>query len=424
MAHGSNFTAEDIKDVLEAEPLKIPSWFRLTLYILAVCGLLSFLIELFAGDTKRAWMALQVNMLYWIVVSAGSCCFTAVFHICNAQWARPIRRIFESSVLFFSLTPILLVVMYFGHDYLFVWAHQQPPGKGPWLTSNFVFLRDIIGLLVLGWFARKAVKLSINRDLSSLKSLKLNLSSEATKRWTDEKLTKCSGLTGECTAEKNSHLLSRFSPVVVMAYAYILSFIAWDQLMSVDPVWYSTLYGALYFMTGVYLAMAFCSMLVGICTVNNELFLSKIKRKTLHDLGKLLFGFGIFWAYMFWSHYLPIWYGNLPEETAWIILRLREEPWRNLAWLVLGMNFFIPFFLGLSRDVKQVPQLLFATGAIVAIGCWFQMYLLFAPTLYPHTIAIGFVDYALGIGLLAVYFLLAVKFLSKVPLIPFGDLNS
>ena len=87
------------------------------------------------------------------------------------------------------------------------------------------------------------------------------------------------------------------------------------------------------------------------------------------------------------------------------------------------MNFIIPFFLGLSRDVKQVPQLLFGTGAIVAIGCWLQMYLLFAPTLYPHEITLGLVDYALGIGLFALYVLLAVKFLSKVPLIPFGDLE-
>ncbi len=426
MAHGTSFTAEDIKEIVEAKPLSVPAWFRLALIILAILGLLAFLVELFTGDAKRAWMALQINMLYWVAVSAASSCFTAVFHICNAQWARPIRRIFESGVFFFSLTPIFLVVMYFGHEYLFVWAHEQPPGKGPWLTSNFVFVRDIIALLVLGYFARKVVGLSVMRDLAALrdnKFKKLKLSSEASKRWKDEALTKLFGLKPCLNAQNSSHYLSRFSPAVVIFYAFMLTFFAFDQLMSVDPVWYSTLYGVMYFMTGVYLSMAFTSMLVGICTVNNELFLQKIKRKTLHDLGKLLFGFGIFWAYMFWSHYLPIWYGNLPEETAWVILRLREEPWRNLAWMVLGMNFIIPFFLGLSRDVKQVPQLLFGTGAIVAIGCWLQMYLLFAPTLYPHEITLGLVDYALGIGLFALYVLLAVKFLSKVPLIPFGDLE-
>ena len=419
MAHATNFTVEDVQEIIEAEPLKIPSWFRLTLVILAIAGLLMFLVELFTGDAKRAWMALQINMLYWVVVSAASSCFTAVFHICNAQWARPIRRIFESAVCFFSLTPILLVVMYFGHEYLFVWAHEQPPGKGPWLTSNFVFIRGLIALLVLGYFARKVVGLSIKRDLSALR----DNSQISSNRWKDDNACKCFGLDENDSVENTSHLLSRFSPAVVIFYALMLTFFAFDQLMSVDPVWYSTLYGVLYFMTGVYLSMAFASMMVGICTVNNKLFASKIKRKTLHDLGKLLFGFGIFWAYMFWSHYLPIWYGNLPEETAWVILRLREEPWRNLAWMVLGMNFIIPFFLGLSRDVKQVPQLLFGTGAIVAIGCWLQMYLLFAPTLYPHEITLGLVDYALGIGLFALYVLLAVKFLSKVPLIPFGDLE-
>ena len=355
MAHATSLTAEDVHEIIEAEPLKVPSWFKLTLFVLAIIGLLAFLIELLTGDAKRAWMALQINMLYWVTVSAASSCFTAVFHICNAQWARPIRRIFESAVFFFSLTPILLIVMYFGHEYLFVWVHEQPPGKGPWLTSNFVFIRSLIALLVLGYFARKVVGLSVIRDLSTLrdgklKNTKLKLSTDAKKRWTDDKLTKCFGLQDRCNVENTSLLLSRFSPAVVIFYALMLTFFAFDQLMSVDPVWYSTLYGVLYFMTGVYLSMAFASMMVGICTVNNKLFASKIKRKTLHDLGKLLFGFGIFWAYMFWSHYLPIWYGNLPEETAWVILRLREEPWRNLAWTVLGMNFIIPFFLGLSRD--------------------------------------------------------------------------
>jgi len=147
-----------------------------------------------------------------------------------------------------------------------------------------------------------------------------------------------------------------------------------------------------------------------------------IKRKTLHDLGKLLFGFGIFWAYLFWSHYLPIWYGNMPEETAFIILRLRVAPWRDLAWLVLGMCFIIPFMMGLSRDLKQVPVLLACTGIISSIGLWLMMYLLFAPTIYPDHIPVGMMDVAVGIGFVGLFALSAARYLERNPLIPFGDL--
>ena len=119
---------------------------------------------------------------------------------------------------------------------------------------------------------------------------------------------------------------------------------------------------------------------------------------------------------------MPIWYGNLPEETAWIILRLREEPCHTVAWFVFGMSFIIPFFLGLSRDVKQVPVLLGATGLIAAIGLWVQQYLLFSPTHYPDIVAIGLTDVAVGLAFLGAYVLSSVWFLKRYPLIPFGDL--
>jgi hypothetical protein len=87
----------------------------------------------------------------------------------------------------------------------------------------------------------------------------------------------------------------------------------------------------------------------------------------------------------------------------------------------LGLSFIIPFMLGLSRDVKQIPQLLAATGALVAIGLWLQSYLLFAPTLFPHHLPFGLVDFLMGLGFLALYALSSLCYLSRVPLMPFGD---
>src|SRR5262249_36924478 len=158
-------------------------------------------------------------------------------------------------------------------------------------------------------------------------------------------------------------------------------------------------------MGAVYLAMAWNSMWVGLVRSSHPLFTLKVERRTLHDLGKLLFGFGIFWTYLFWSHYLPIWYGNMPEETQYIILRLREQPWHDVAWMVLAMCFIIPFLLGLSRDVKQTPPLLFCTGMIVACGLWLEHYLLFTPSLYPHEIPFNVTDIAVTLGFFGAFLL-------------------
>jgi hypothetical protein len=175
-------------------------------------------------------------------------------------------------------------------------------------------------------------------------------------------------------------------------------------------------------MSSVYAAVAFVSLVVFYLTKYHSLFRSAIKRPVLHDLGKLLFGFGIFWAYLFWSQYLPIWYSNMPEFTGFMILRLREYPWRSIAWLVLGLCFIIPFFLGLSRDVKKVPALLSLTAMLALVGLWLQYYLLFAPALYPNSIGIGFKDFGVCLGFFGLFTLCVLYYLERFPLIPFADL--
>lgn len=426
MSHSlSPVTVDDIPSIVEAEPVKISLATKLFLAFLVVVGVVGFAQELANGDARRAWMALHVNFTYWFCVAAASSGFAAVFQICNAQWSRPIRRVFESALPFLCFTPLILVFLYFGHGRLFVWAHMPIPGKGVWLTSNFVYARDVLALVVLIYLIRRVITLSVRRDILAIRGGLTGLSEEQVARWKDKKFDKYAvGATSDTKAEiqKTTSLMGRFSPAVVIFYAIVMTLIAFDQIMSVDPHWYSTMFGGFYFMSAVYLAMAFAAIAIGFLRLAHPLFLQKIERRTLWDLGKLLFGFGIFWAYLFWSHYLPIWYGNLPEETAWIIVRLREQPWHSIAWFVLGSSFIIPFLIGLNRDIKQTPMLLFATALIPAIGLWVQMYLLFAPTLYPDFVPIDITDILVALGFLGAYVLCAASYLERVPLMPFGDL--
>ncbi len=426
MADGlSPVSKADIPAIVEAKPFSLGLIERAVLMALIIVGILGFATELASGSSRHAWMSLHVNFLYWFALAAAASGFSAVFHICNAQWARPIIRIFQSATPFMSWSPVLLIVLYFGHSQLFIWAHEPIPGKGVWLTSNFLFARDFLAICLLGALIRKVQFLTLRRDIGAVRFGMTGLPDSKVSRWTDKRYNKFVAGWGQNAYDELETVhekLSRLSPIVVVTYALVMSLIAFDQIMSVDPYWYSTLFGGFYFMTAVYLCMAWVSIMVGFARKHHPLFLVKIERRTLHDLGKLLFGFGIFWAYLFWSHYLTIWYGNMPEETTYIILRLRKEPWHSVAWMVLGCSFIIPFLLGLSRDVKQVPALLLATGTIAAIGMWILMYLLFAPTLYPDTLPFSITDVLVGLGYMGAFLLSAALYLEKYPVIPFGDL--
>jgi hypothetical protein len=335
--------------------------------LLIVLGVFGFIAELVRGDARHAWTALQVNFVFWFALAAAASCFPAVFYLCAARWSRPVERICAAMCPFFLCLPWVLVVLWYGRQDLFVWATEPVPGKELWLNPSFVYTRDIAACLLLAVFAYKLNYYSLRKE------------------------------TQEVDAQ-----LSLLSPLVVAAYALVMSLIAWDQIMSVDPRWYSAVFGVFYLVGAAYLALAFCCTSAAIMQSAGTVFSKTITGKTLDDLGKLLFGFGLLWVYLFWSHYLPIWYGNMPGETEWVIIRLHDQPWQSIAWVVLGASFVVPFFVGLSRSARRLPLLLFATGLIVAAGLWLEHYLLFAPTLYPHELPLGLVDLYITLGFLGV----------------------
>lgn len=427
MSHGvEKLSAEDINKILRADSFKLSSPVKLLFGLFIVIGCLFFIQGFISGGEgkRHAWMALHLNFLYFFGMSATLCGFAAVFKICNAQWARPIRRVFESATIFFSYSPIFLIILYFGAEDLFIWAREPIHGKEFWLSKNFVYIRNFIGVLLLGFVIRKVLDGSRALDIGALRGglVKGVGEDKDFKYYSEDYASYDLGSNSQEGLNAIYDRMGRLSPVCVMVYALVMSLLAFDLIMSVDPHWYSTMFGGFFFMSCVYGAMAFASIGLFFVRKYSPVMQLAIKRKTLHDLGKLMFGFGIFWAYLFWSHYLPIWYGNMPEETAYMILRLRVFPWRDLGWIVLAMCFIVPFILGLSRDVKQMPGLLALTAVIPAVGIWLLLYLLFAPTIYPNYIPLGFIDVGVCLGFVGLFALTCAKSLERYPLIPFGDL--
>jgi hypothetical protein len=191
--------------------------------------------------------------------------------------------------------------------------------------------------------------------------------------------------------------------------------------MGLDPHWVSTLFGAYYFMGSFYLALAAVTILS--CIAVSALDLGAIIRpKQFHDLGKLMFGFCVVTGDFFYAQFLVIWYGNLPEETKFIIHRLRHDPWEPIAWAVLTVVFVIPFLVFLIRKIKMkiIPMLIISS--VIFVGMWIERFLLVAPSIWKgHNLPIGITEVLITMGFLGVMALCLLVFLRKFPILPISD---
>ena len=211
------------------------------------------------------------------------------------------------------------------------------------------------------------------------------------------------------------------SPIIGIVYAFVLSLLAFDLIMSLDPHWYSTLFGAYYFMSCFYLALAalYFLSLISLKTLGLR---ETIHPHHLHDLGKLVFAFCIFTGYLFYAQFLVIWYGNLPEETRYVILRVKLTPWEPVAWTVLAMIFAIPFVLLLSRKIKMKPLPMIILSGIILVGMWLERFILVAPSIWKgQGIPIGLLEVLITAGFFGVMGLSITFFLRRVPLLPISD---
>ena len=139
-------------------------------------------------------------------------------------------------------------------------------------------------------------------------------------------------------------------------------------------------------------------------------------------MGKLLLGFCMLTGDFFYSQFLVIWYGNLPEETKYVILRVRQEPWAPLAWTVLVICFGIPFIILLSRKIKSQPKPMMALSALILVGMWLERFLLIAPSLWKgQEIPLGLSELLITAGFLGAMALTVIFFLNKFPLLPLSD---
>ena len=384
----------------------IPRTWTILLALLALVGLVAFFLGISGAQSQRAWQAYLINFVYWTGLSFGAVLFVAVLNITNAQWGRPLKRMAEALGAFLPVSFLLFWVLYPGKEEIFHWVRQPLPEKQFWLSPNFMFARNGAGLFLLTALSVALIYYSVKGDKEMAGRLKEG--------------------SGKVPAEEyqtGSHWRAQriLSPIIGIVYAFVLSLLAFDLVMSLDPHWYSTLFGAYYFMTCFYLALAalYFLSLISLKTLGLR---ETIHPHHLHDLGKLVFAFCIFTGYLFYVQFLVIWYGNLPEETRYVILRVKLTPWEPVAWAVLAMIFAIPFVLLLSRKIKMKPLPMIILSGIILAGMWLERFILVAPSIWKgQGIPIGLLEVVITAGFFGIMGLSIIFFLRRVPLLPISD---
>jgi hypothetical protein len=347
-------------------------------------------------------------------LAAGSVIMTAVLQVVRGIWAAPMRRILEANVAFLPWALTAVLCTYFGKEHLYPWARGPMPGREMWMQPDFVYLRMAILLGGLFYLMHRYIGIAVRGDIGLIRETPKH--SPQYDGWVyDPYVVDWKGSKEEIPSLQNK--MSRLAPVLIALYAVIYSLFAFEMIMSMDTIWYSNMYGGFTFMGNIFLALVTLNIMTFFLTRARPQFDKIIGKQHRWDLGKLTCGFCMFWGYTFFSQFLPQWYGNLPEETQWMILRTREYPWKSLGWITLGMCFIVPFTLSFSEDIKKVRNTFVCIGIVAFLGLWLEKYMIIMPQMSPNAIPLGLMDLGIFLGFLGIYGLSVVGFLDKFPYI-------
>ncbi len=207
-----------------------------------------------------------------------------------------------------------------------------------------------------------------------------------------------------------------YSAIYMVLFGITSSTMAWDFLMSIDSHWFSTLYGW-YNAASLWIACLAATTLI-LIYLKNQGYLPQVNENHLHDLGKYMFGFSVFWTYLWFSQYMLIWYANLPEETFYYHMRNGDPVYRGLFFLNLGLNFFVPFFVLITRNAKRRVALMTAIAASLFLSHWLDIFLEVMPGTVGHAWGLGLLEAGMLLAFAGLFLMVVFSSLAKASLVP------
>lgn len=312
---------------------------RLPLVLIALgLGALVFWAVQYMHNPSRAMFGYLFGFIVTLSLVLGALVFVLIQHVTRAGWSVALRRIPEALIALLPFFILFFIPIALSTHEIFPWTHadhidEMLRRKLPYLNEQFFLMRSFAYLLVWAvmgvWFYR----LSLAQDQGGRFEL--------------------------------TRIMQAVSAPAVIIFGLSITFASFDWIMSLQPHWYSTIFGVCFFAGCLLFALAFTT-LIAMCLQNAGLLKNAITPEHYHDLGKLMFGFTIFWAYVNFSQFMLYWYANIPEEIEFYTHRMHNG-WQILSWAIPITNFLIPFLLLMSRYLKRI-KIILALNSLWVIG--------------------------------------------------------
>jgi hypothetical protein len=343
---------------------------------------------------NRPWSALYVACFFFFMIALGALAFYAVNFAAQAGWSPVLFRVMEAITAYLVPGGIIMFVLLglsgFHINHLFVWADPEVvahdvllQGKASWLNGTWMLIRAAIFLG--GWITYRhfAVKFSRAGDLAKENDY------------------------------SNFKKTFRISAGFLVFFLYTESMMSWDWIMSFDPHWFSTLFGW-YVLAGMMVCAITTIALVTIF-LKSQGYLEIVNDSHIHDLAKFMFGFSIFWTYLWFSQFMLIWYANIPEEVTYFMTRIEDF---NLPFFgMLAMNFLFPLLLLMNSDYKRVNWFVVLTGIVILVGHYIDIFVMVMPGTVGKSWFIGIPEIGSMLFFLGLFILVVFTALTKAPLV-------
>lgn len=347
------------------------------------------------GQFFRSYL---LGFIFWIGIALGCLALLMLQHLTGGAWGMVIRRVLEAATRTLPLMLILFIPLLFGMHYLYEWTHHEA-------VANNEILRDKSGYLNVPFFL---VRAAVYFGIWILLMFLLN-------KWSAEQ---------DRTAERRliPRMRTLSGPGIVL-FVLTVTFASVDWVMSLDPEWFSTIFGLLFVAAWTLSAFSFVIAVMAMLSGRAPLE-DVVQPRHFHDLGKLLLAFVMLWAYFAFSQWLIIWSGNIPEETKWYLHRIKGG-WGVVGMALIIMHFAFPFLLLLSSTLKRNPRLLSRVALLVFFMRLVDLFWVIVPEFHRGNIGmsifewVSFIAAPIGIGGLWLAFFSWQ--LRQRPLLPIND---
>lgn len=356
---------------------------------------------------KRLFTSLWMNNVYFAGVGIIGLFFIAIQYAAQAGWSVGVKRVPLAIGTWMPIAGILMLALWFitGHD-VFHWTHASLYHPGPEFDKvingkatffffpleggsfpAFFIIRMVLFFGLWYWFYTMIRKNMLREDLEG-----------GTGFW-----------------KKNRTI----SAIFLVFFGFSSSVAAWDWVMSIDTHWFSTMFGWYVFASWWVTGLAFITLIVA--HLKSAGYLKIVNSNHLHDLGKFVFAFSIFWTYIWFGQFLLIYYANIPEESIYFIERMKNDPYGWIFYANLILNFVLPFLLLMTRDAKRQVSMLKVVCPIIIVGHWLDFYNMITPGVMQKDGALGLLEIGLGLIFLAIFLFVVLTNLTKFPLFGKND---